>query len=346
MPIVVVVRGCDVLRCSCNRHFVVFMPAAPLCVVCRSHHPQSLSCPCYRCGWRHSGVCWGDDGGILSNLSIDPALCVSCGYEHSSNVSCPCHRCGIRHSGDCASVCAQCNRCHSGKRCASMGNMTASRRSRARVANDVEISNIAPVIRHDLGDMCVSCPHCLAKTFVGEKISCCNGGLIVIPELNVVPSALSDIILSAHVRQNIRSYNSIMAFASTGHKNKSFVDGTFVLGGRAYHRMGSLLPPDGVQHCFSQIYILDTNDATSRRQQIMPTLRQNILTQLHDLMMQHNVLAQTFKTATVNSHALNLAHNAVGLTWSATDELSRFEVGALIEHSGPFVALFHAIAVL
>jgi len=33
-----------------------------------------------------------------------------------------------------------------------------------------------------------------------------------------------------------------MAFASTGHDNKSLIGGTFVLSGRAYHRIGSLLP--------------------------------------------------------------------------------------------------------
>jgi hypothetical protein len=33
-----------------------------------------------------------------------------------------------------------------------------------------------------------------------------------------------------------------MALASVGHSNKSLTGGTFVLGGSAYHRIGSLLP--------------------------------------------------------------------------------------------------------
>ena len=49
-------------------------------------------------------------------------------------------------------------------------------------------------------------------------------------------------------------------------------DGTFVLGGRAYHRIGSLLPCDGAKHCFSQIWTLDTDDATGRRQELLPRL--------------------------------------------------------------------------
>jgi hypothetical protein len=33
-----------------------------------------------------------------------------------------------------------------------------------------------------------------------------------------------------------------MALASIGHSNKSLAGGTFVLGGHAYHRIGSMLP--------------------------------------------------------------------------------------------------------
>jgi hypothetical protein len=116
-----------------------------------------------------------------------------------------------------------------------------------------------------------------------------------------------------------------MAFASTGHENKSFVDGTFVLGGRAYHRIGSILPSSGQQHSFAQIYILDTEDATQRRQSIMPTLNHHLLSQLHAVMIKN----------AVNDVAVNeLQQDAIGLTWSATEELSRFEVGAIIVRDG------------
>jgi hypothetical protein len=63
-----------------------------------------------------------------------------------------------------------------------------------------------------------------------------------VPQLNVVPAELSDLILSSHVRSNFRIYNSVMALASVGHSNKSVIGGTFVLGGSAYHRIGSLIP--------------------------------------------------------------------------------------------------------
>jgi len=165
-------------------------------------------------------------------------------------------------------------------------------------------------------------------------MNCCAGGRIIVPELNEVPLELSNLILSSHVRQNIRPYNTVMAFASTGHANKSFVDGTFVLGGRAYHRIGSLLPAAEQQHSFAQIYVLDTNDATQRRLSIMPSLRSHVLSALHDLMLSHNRLASMFKHAAVAINIDDVSNDSVGLTWSADDELSRFEIGAMIAHAG------------
>ena len=97
-------------------------------------------------------------------------------------------------------------------------------------------------MRHDIGVMTSMCPYCRAKSWLGEKLSCCLHGVIDLPLHEQVPPALSAIICSPHVRQHIRPYNTIMAFASTGHQNKTILGGTFVLGGRAYHRIGSLLP--------------------------------------------------------------------------------------------------------
>lgn len=307
------------------------MPAS-LCVVCRGHHGPHLPCPCFRCGIRHSDDCMSVSDSFF--VAPNSSACVMCGNDHSSLSKCPCHRCGMSHEGDCATVCARCQQCHGNKRCLSSGNFTFERRSRARLTNDEEVVISATVVRHDLGLMCVKCPHCQARMWIGEKLNCCRGGSIVIEELNDVPAAFSGVILSSHVRQNIRSYNTVMAFASTGHKNKSFVDGTFVLGGRSFHRIGSLVPHDNSPHCFSQIYVLDTNDATNRRSAVIPGLRANVLSQLHELMLLHNPLAQTFKMAAADCRTRGVSDDSVGLTWSATDELSRFEIGAMIERAG------------
>ena len=172
--------------------------------------------------------------------------CVICGGIHDEQLSCACFRCGRRHQGDCPTVCSLCGGCHMvSTRCrqsSGLLRLTARRRTQSVISNDPYDYEHVAAIRHDLGEMSAECPHCKAKCWVSEKLNCCHGGDVVVPWDVEVPTVMSDLILSSHVRQNIRSYNMIMAFASTGHKNKSIVGGTFVLGGRTYHRIGSLLP--------------------------------------------------------------------------------------------------------
>ena len=315
------------------------MPA-PLCVVCRGYHLAHVACPCYHCGLRHEGDCSLDDTLTSAfDWSSRAAICDYCGYQHLMHLPCPCLRCGACHDGDCSTVCARCNRCHGNKRCSYAQSVVSKNfRLRARTANE-DTSVGAPVVRHDLGDMSVQCPHCRSRSWFGEKMNCCKGGVIVVPDLNDVPGVLSNLILSPHVRQNIRSYNTVMAFASVGHANKSFVDGTFVLGGRAYHRIGSLLPVQHQPHCFAQIYVLDTDNATRRRQDIIPSLRPFVLSQLHDMMMQFNHLARTFKAAADGCSSRSAPDNAIGFTWSAGNDLANFGIASLIEHAGYIVKL-------
>jgi hypothetical protein len=122
---------------------------------------------------------------------------------------------------------------------------TAQCRNQATFSNDRDEFVRVPALKHSLGDMSIVCPHCHSKSWPKEHINCCRGGDVVVEWDNDVPLELSRLILSAHVRSNIRRYNSVMAFASTGHSNKSLIGGTFVLGGRSYHRIGSLLPGNG-----------------------------------------------------------------------------------------------------
>lgn len=305
-------------------------PNVKMCGHCRGRHDPLSPCPCFRCGVVHDGDC-----GSSAELRTGVGECVICGAVHAAHLSCPCYRCGLRHTGDCITVCPQCSQCHrpNQRECAAV-HLTNSRRVRARTEH---VSGIIAETRsalHSLGDMSVQCPHCLAKFWPREKINCCRGGDVVIPELNDVPSEMAAVILSAQVRQNIRAYNAVMAFSSTGHDNKSFVDGTFVLGGKAYHRIGSLLPNYGQKHSFSQIYMLDTDNATHRRHEIMPQLRPALLTRLHELMIKFNRLAIMYRNAVIDVNGDNVHLEGVGFTWSATEELSRFEVGAIVAQDG------------
>jgi hypothetical protein len=91
----------------------------------------------------------------------------------------------------------------------------------------------------------------------------------------------------------------------------------------------------GQRHSFSQIWTLDTADATERRQELMPTLRDHVLSTLHDLFIRHNHLARSFKAAAASlADRGDVNQESVGFTWSATDELSQFEMAAVIETAG------------
>lgn len=92
---------------------------------------------------------------------------------------------------------------------------------------------------------------------------------------------------------------------------------------------------DGHRHCFAQIWSLDCADATTRRLELMPDLRSVTLSRLHTLLLQHNRLAGMFTSAYQSVMRMDqLLHVSVGLTWSATNELSNFEVASMVEQPG------------
>jgi hypothetical protein len=153
----------------------------------------------------------------------------------------------------------------------------------------------AVVTHHCLAARNQVCPHCHARFWQGERIECCFKGSIIFEE-QVVPESLRQAILNPTVRTNIRQYNMALAMASVGHKNKSLPDGTFVLSGKSYHRIGALTP--GLQNAanFAQIYILDTLDATARRQELFgDRLQDAALSRLHDQLLLFNPFVRQFR---------------------------------------------------
>ena len=67
----------------------------------------------------------------------------------------------------------------------------------------------------------------------------------------------------------------------------------------------------------------------------MPELRSHVLSSLHEMLMQHNRLAQSYKSAADNVSSLNCDQlPSVGFLWSASEELSHFEVASIIERAG------------
>lgn len=67
----------------------------------------------------------------------------------------------------------------------------------------------------------------------------------------------------------------------------------------------------------------------------MPTLRTHVLSSMHDLFIRHNHLARSYCSAVAAVVADGHVNDtAVGFTWSASDELTRFEIASVIESAG------------
>ena len=158
----------------------------------------------------------------------------------------------------------------------------------------------------------------------------CDGGAIVLPEFPQAPEALASLLRVYHVRQNIRAYNTALCMASVGHKSKGLASGAFVLGGKTYHRLGSLHPSVGADHAFAQIYVLDVQSATDRRLGIFgganAVIRREVLAQLHTILTAVNPLIQQFVAAARG----DIPH----LVWKCCDDISTMQIGALVAASG------------
>ena len=65
------------------------------------------------------------------------------------------------------------------------------------------------------------CQYCSATRFHGEKLNCCHNGKVFLPQLFPYPDELRELLIgndekSKNFQDNIRQYNSAMAFASFG----------------------------------------------------------------------------------------------------------------------------------
>jgi len=214
--------------------------------------------------------------------------------------------------------CSACGLIHEARGCRLASN-------RPRAALDGGVPDV-----QDVGSLDLECPACGARTWPSEKINCCARGEIQLPGYPEVPPDVAEAILTPHVRQHIRAYNMAMAMASVGHDNSSLPDGTFVLGGKTFHRMGSMLPPVNRQHSFAQIYVLDVDEASERRFDLFGAsggaLRRAHLQALHSRLLQHNACVRQFVRAAQS--------DVPQFVWKCSDDISTMQVGAMIVEPG------------
>ena len=187
---------------------------------------------------------------------------------------------------------------------------------------------IEPVELHSLGPMNIQCSNCHALHFISEKLSssgvrnprfgiCCLQGQVNLPHIEQWPRALQELFDDPQdcrqFKKKIHQYNNTLAFTSMGTNMdndtiQGFGPASFRIHGALHHLMGSLIPPDGVQASYAQLYIYNPEEATNRRLQRNPQLDGAILLDLHNTFREINpyapVYRQAYETMRVSSHKL------------------------------------------
>ncbi|CAN1185361.1 hypothetical protein LINPERHAP2_LOCUS37497, partial [Linum perenne] len=183
----------------------------------------------------------------------------------------------------------------------------------------------------DLGAPSCLCHHCGAimwlqeSTYVTQNSMqpsfqlCCNAGGVTIPPLREPPNFLKSLIQSGcqnsqHFHKNIRAYNGVFCFTSMGGKvnhklNSGSAPYIYSIGGQIFHRIGSLLPPEGQAPSFLQLYIHDSdNEIMNRLNSISKDtkLRESILQELRNMLDEHNALVKVFRFARDRMDAVNV----------------------------------------
>jgi len=172
-----------------------------------------------------------------------------------------------------------------------------------------------PVVTNYLGPMDVECPKCHALHFACERLSnssarnpkfgiCCLQGQVNLPAFPEWPGELKRLFHDHRDQQkfieNVRQYNSALAFTSLGVKIHQFAAGapaSFRIHGALHHLMGSLVPPEGNSPSYAQLYIYDAQQATELWHQRNPNLRPEVLRELHDMLSRYHPYANVYKTA-------------------------------------------------
>ena len=150
------------------------------------------------------------------------------------------------------------------------------------------------------------CRYCDALKWPGEAPGmCCSNGKVKLPSLQPPPEPLESLMsgttpTSKHFLENIRRYNSCFQMTSFGATNDVCEPGfmpTFKVQGQVYHRVGSLLPPENEEPKFLQIYFMgDERQEAQQRCNNIPGTRQDIVTEVQQMLHQHNDYVHIFKS--------------------------------------------------
>ncbi|EGG08773.1 uncharacterized protein MELLADRAFT_104602 [Melampsora larici-populina 98AG31] len=182
-------------------------------------------------------------------------------------------------------------------------------------------------IPYNIGECNNICEHCGAAHWLKEKVAakgitspahysmCCRGGQVELPQhyfnFPPVPEFLQDLLteddaVSRRFRDNIRAYNNGLSFTSLGTEIDHSVNGPygvrcFKMKGQLVHKMGTILPADGKEAAFAQIYVMgpELEDEAGHRVNMtgVEGLDVNIMKALQDFMDEYNPYAKQFRSA-------------------------------------------------
>lgn len=178
----------------------------------------------------------------------------------------------------------------------------------------------------DLGHPNFECEKCGSTMWSNERADkpyrprkptfslCCLKGDVSLEFLEQPPDYLKELLAykggrhSVKFREKIRAYNSIFAFTSMGAKIDNTVNlrpGPYVykISGQNYHRIGGLIPGQGKQPKFSQLYVHDTENEIQNRLSSLNggktarDLDADIVRRLKDMLDMNNSVAKLFRMA-------------------------------------------------
>ncbi|GJQ97094.1 DNA helicase PIF1, ATP-dependent [Tanacetum coccineum] len=158
--------------------------------------------------------------------------------------------------------------------------------------------------------------------FVNPSFSlCCKEGKIQLPKFNPTPQPLHNLLnyndpATARFRDQIRVYNSMFSYTSFRARIDHLINNrrgvyTFRVNGQSYHRIGSLLPKEGTQPRYAQLWFFDTENEVSNHMRAfidtdnrdgVDAATMHTLTQMLD---QYSLVAKAFRMARnwCHSHA-------------------------------------------
>ncbi|CAN1274844.1 ATP-dependent DNA helicase PIF1 [Linum perenne] len=182
---------------------------------------------------------------------------------------------------------------------------------------------------------------------------CCNQGNITLAEVREPPEFLKRLLQSNdedghHFLQCIRTYNALFCFTSMGGKvDHSINNGGAVyiysIGGQIFHRIGSLIPPEGQLPKFGQLYIHDTENEVSHRMNSFTAttnhnrIRETIVEELGHMLDEHNNLVKAFRYARNRLNAGDVTSVKLRLLAARTMDGREYDLPTVDELAGLIV---------